>query len=261
MYQDKIILICDNTLDGIFTAVYDAWRFPARGTDVEIRTKESENYELFCRFMNVRTSEEKAAKVLRTVRRNLGIQTYEALCYAVLAEDEEKGTAVFYVLYSALGQGRCNARIMESLADTHVRHVAQLHKKVWNEIHHYFGFVRFQETGTGAMLSVIAPKHDVLTMLGPHFANRFPGETWVIYDRKRKKALFHPKGGSCQIRQGISLELKPGTELSETGEYEELWRAFCKSITIQERKNEKLQKQLMPLRFRADMTEFEGMSD
>ena len=34
MYQDKIILICDNTLDGIFTAVYDAWRFPAIGTDV-----------------------------------------------------------------------------------------------------------------------------------------------------------------------------------------------------------------------------------
>ena len=145
---------------------------------------------------------------------------------------------------------------MESLADTHVRHVAELHKKVWNEIHHYFGFVRFQEMGAGVMLSVITPRHDVLTMLGPHFSNRFPGETWIIYDNSRKKALLHPKGGRCQIRQGISLNLNYGTDLSEEGEYEQLWREFCRSITIEERKNEKLQKQLLPLRFRPNMTEF-----
>ncbi|MDY5022923.1 MAG: TIGR03915 family putative DNA repair protein [Blautia sp.] len=256
MYQDKVILICENTLDGIFTAVYDGWRFPARGTDVEIRTKEPENFELFCRFMNVKTSEEKAVKVLRTIRRSLGMNTYEAVCHAVLADDAEKGTSIFYVLYGALGQGRCNPRIMESLADTHVRHVAELHKKVWNEIHHYFGFVRFQEMGAGVMLSVITPRHDVLTMLGPHFSNRFPGETWIIYDNSRKKALLHPKGGRCQIRQGISLNLNYGTDLSEEGEYEQLWREFCRSITIEERKNEKLQKQLLPLRFRPNMTEF-----
>ena len=256
MCQDKVIFICENTLDGIFTAVYDGWCLPARKTEVEIRTEEPVNYELFCRFIEVKTSEEKAGKVMRTIRHSLGMNIYEAVCHAVLADDEEKGTSIFYVLYAALGQGRCNPRIMESLADIQVRHVEELHKKVWNEIHHYFGFVRFQEMGAGIMLSVITPSHDVLAMLGPHFSNRFPGETWIIYDNRRKKALLHLKGGKCQIRQGITLNMKCHTNLPEAGEYEKLWREFCRSITIEERKNEKLQKQLLPLRFRPNMTEF-----
>ena len=44
--------------------------------------------------------------------------------------------------------------------------------------------------------------------------------------------------------------------MGDRGEYEELWQAFCDSVSIEARHNEKLQKQMLPLRFRNNMPEF-----
>ena len=48
------------------------------------------------------------------------------------------------------------------------------------------------------------------------------------------------------------------TEVSEKElDCEELFRKFCHTIAIQERRNEKLQRNMLPLHFRAHMTEFQ----
>ena len=88
-----------------------------------------------------------------------------------------------------------------------------------------------------------------------HFSNRFPNENWVIYDEKRQKALCHEKGKECVMRKGVRIQV-PGSAVGDMGEYEELWQTFCDSISIEARRNEKLQKQMLPLRFQNNMPEF-----
>ena len=88
-----------------------------------------------------------------------------------------------------------------------------------------------------------------------HFSNRFPNENWVIYDEKRKKALCHEKGKECVMRKEVRIQV-PGSAVGDMGEYEELWQTFCDSISIEARRNEKLQKQMLALHFRSNMPEF-----
>lgn len=257
MEYKKKRLICSDDMEGIFTAVYDGWLWSARGTEIEISTEEPDCEELFCTCVEIAADMQKAEKVRRTIENKLGSLAYEAVCYAAVSTHPRKGTAIFHVLRRALGKGRCDRRIMEDLSDPYVNLVWKLRVKVWHELHRFFGFVRFREVGGGVLLSEITPDNDILSMLAPHFADRFPNENWMIYDSKRNKVLIHPSGKGCLIRTGVSLTREERDLLTDTEDYESLWKAFCKSVTVQERKNPHLQQQLLPLKFRTNMVEFE----
>ena len=53
----------------------------------------------------------------------------------------------------------------------------------------------------------------------------------------------------------IAEEAKSQLSMDEE-DYRAMWKSFTKSIAIEARKNEELQKKLLPLRFRDKMTEF-----
>ena len=256
MNGEKTVLICENSMEGIFTAVYDGWLDGTGNHEVEVRTCMPDNLELFCTYRAIETDQVKAGKVMRTILMKLGTEIYEYICYAAVSLHPDRGTAIYRVLRKALGHGRCNTRVMEALADPDVCLVAKLRTKVWHEFHRYLGFVRFYEVGGGVLFSRIRPENDILAMLGPHFSNRFPNENWMIYDEGRETVLLHPKRGECSLRSGVTLSEEYRETLSNTEEYEELWRCFCKSITIQERTNGMLPQQFLPLKFRKNMTEF-----
>lgn len=256
MNGEKTILICEDCMEGIFTAVYDGWKDGNGGREVEVRTREPENMELFAVYRRILTDREKSGKVMITIRKKLGVRVYEDICYAAAADSPERGTAIYRVLRMALGEGRCNARVMDALADPYVSTVSRLRIRVWHEFHRYFGFLRFQELADSILFGKIAPDNDILEMLGPHFSNRFPNENWMIYDEKREKVLVHPKGGCCTLQRNVKLNRQYGEALDRPEEYEALWKAFCKSITIEERHNSGLQQQLLPLKFRPNMVEF-----
>lgn len=257
MYDEKLILLCEDSMEGIFTAVYDGWISGAKGIFVEIRTEMPDCLELFCTYKEIVTDCEKSCKVGRTIRNKLGEEAYEYLCYAVVSTHPDKGTAIFQVLLKALSKGRRNVRIMEDLSDPYVNRVWKLHTKVWHEFHRFYGFVRFREIGGGVLFSKIAPENDILVMLAPHFENRFPNEHWMIYDERRHKVILHPKGERCTLRTDVELSQDYREELMNTEEYEDLWKVFCEGITVHERRNGKLQQQFVPLKFRSNMLEFQ----
>lgn len=256
MEYEKKILICKDSLEGIFTGIYDGWLWGARGLLVEIRTREPDCPEFFCTCVDILPDTEKAHKVARSVKRKLGGEVYEAICYAAVSLHPEKGTAIFRVLQRAFQGGRCRRDVIEDLTDPDVHLVMKLRTRVWHEYHRYFGFVRFRDAGGGVLFSEIAPENDILEMLAPHFADRFPNENWMIYDERRKKVLVHPKGGTCSIHAEVILNEDQRKTLGRAEEYEQLWKAFCESVTIQERKNPRLQQQFLPLKFRSNMLEF-----
>lgn len=116
MEYKKKMLICDDTMEGIFTAVYDSWRWGNRGFSVGIAVREPDYPELFTENLEIISDSVKAFKVARTIKNRLGGQVYEAVCYAAASVHPEKGTAIFYLLRRALEKGRIDTRVLELLA-------------------------------------------------------------------------------------------------------------------------------------------------
>lgn len=116
MEYKKKMLICDDTMEGIFTAVYDGWRWGNRGFSVGIAVRDPDYPELFTENLEIISDSVKAFKVARTIKNRLGGQVYEAVCYAAASVHPEKGTAIFYLLRRALEKGRIDTRVLELLA-------------------------------------------------------------------------------------------------------------------------------------------------
>ena len=65
--MNRQIFLCEDSPDGIFTGVYDAWAAKVPHELVELRTARPENLEFFCDYHTSARDEEKAQKVRRTM--------------------------------------------------------------------------------------------------------------------------------------------------------------------------------------------------
>ena len=104
----------------------------------------------------------------------------------------------------------------------------------------------------------LAPENQVLPLLGAHFADRFPREHFLIFDHTHCDILAHEAGGSWWIIKDVPMENKKfeaGAVSGQEAEFQRLWRGFCSSVSIKERENPQLQRQLWPYKFRKWMTE------
>ena len=85
--------------------------------------------------------------------------------------------------------------------------------------------LRFEELENGVLLGKVDPEADVLTLMAPHFADRFPMENWMIYDRRRKKAVVHPKRKSWYLVEEIPEEVLDSQQRSAAEqEMDTLWK-------------------------------------
>ena len=67
--DDRMVLfICEDSIDGIFTGVYDAWASRLGHSNVGLRVQGQMNLELFAEYQEVQTDPAKAEKVARSIR-------------------------------------------------------------------------------------------------------------------------------------------------------------------------------------------------
>lgn len=254
------IFECEDTVDGIFTAVYDAWDSRLGHANVRLQLQGVHTLQLFADYREVVTDGGKAEKVARTIRRRMGTESYEMIYRAASAQDAEKADAVYRVIVLGLSErsGVRSAEAIRKLQDPSVCHVFELARKVWHETHRYLGFVRFRELESGVLFSEIEAEAQVLPMLAIHFADRFPNENFMIYDHGHRDCLVHRAGGPWVILKDTEPDTDQRQRLSEDeAGMQRLWRGFCRSISIKERENPALQRQVWPLKFRKWMTEAE----
>ena len=253
------IFLCDDTMEGIFTAVYDAWASRLGHANVKLQVRGG-TMELFADYREAETDMEKAEKVARTIKRELGEEGWEQISRAALAFCKERADAIYRVLVLALSEGRKRkeADILAQIQNPSVCLIMELSRSVWHETHRYMGFIRFRELQSGVLFSEIAPENQVLPLLGAHFADRFPREHFLIFDHTHCDILAHEAGGSWWIIKDVPMENKKfeaGAVSGQEAEFQRLWRGFCSSVSIKERENPQLQRQLWPYKFRKWMTE------
>ena len=135
----------------------------------------------------------------------------------------------------------------------------ELERSTNNEIQRLLQFLRFQELKNGYLFARINPKCAILPYLAEHFSDRLSGENWIIVDTVRDSVLIHEKDSKCFLANVDDVDFDSFTpEYSEDEElWQKLWKRFVDTIAIKERINPRLQMQMLPLRFRKYMKEFD----
>ena len=252
------ILVCEDTQEGIFTGIYEAYERKCDPAHTVIQAGEDGELCLFSDYRKVVPDMEKAEKVARTLRRRFGEECFEQLCLALSSWQPDKGQAVYRTVVEGLS-GRVKGRLMDHLGNPYVARAFELSRAAGNESHHLLGFLRFSETADGLLFAQIGPKNNVLAHMMPHFADRFPGENFVILDENRRLYGVHPAHKEWFLALSQDGPEKKDLEFSDTElQMQELFRFFCRKIMIKERENRALQRQMLPYRFQEYMVEFGG---
>jgi len=145
------------------------------------------------------------------------------------------------------------------LAEEPVWSINRIARRVAHEAHKFKGFVRFREvewSDQAFMYAAIEPDADILAFIAPHFTERVGDRPWMIHDQRRSQAAVYDLKVWRLIRD-IDLAAPPAYTPGEEA-CVRLWRGYFEHLAIPERRNPKLQRQHVPVRYRGNLVEFNG---
>ena len=255
--MEEKYIICEDSLEGIFTAIYDAYALKEGHEHIHVQVGEEDNYRLFASYLYSQPDSVKTNKVIRTLRNRLGEEVYLTICRAAASFYPDKGEAVYRTVVEGItaGSGR---RTMDNLRNPYVTRTFELARRTANEAHHEIEFLRFKELEQGVLYAKIGPENNVLSFIMPHFADRLAPENFMIHDEKRGLFGVHPAREEWYLVSGTEEFVQESLKWSEEEmKYQELFTLFHKTVAIKERENRHLQRQMLPLRFQDYMVEFD----
>ena len=118
------------------------------------------------------------------------------------------------------------------------------------------GFLRFRQLEGGLLYAPMEPECDVLCLVSRYFLARMGDEEWMIHDLAREQAAVC-NGGRLTLCElpGFAQRLSCDEELCQ-----ELWRMYFKTVSVSERRNPRLQKSFMPMKYWKILVEQPGVS-
>ena len=257
--MEEKYIICEDSLEGIFTAIYDAYALREGHEHLHVQVGETDNYRLFATYLHSQSDFGKTEKVVRTLQERLGEHVYGTICRAAASNGTDKGDAVYHTVVDGITCGH-GSSTMEKLRNPYVARTFALARRTANEVHHELEFIRFQELKQGVLYARIGPENNVMPFVMPHFADRLAPEDFMIHDENRGLFGVHPARGEWYLVSGVEQneeEQQVALQYSDKEQqYQELFTLFHKTIAIRERRNKRLQQQMLPLRFQEYMTEF-----
>ncbi len=248
-------VVYDGTYEGWLTAIFDIYAYKL--TDVVFSSEEASPALLFGTTHSVITDEQKAERVLTGLQKRLSAEGLTQL-YKTYLSDIDRPEEVMCRFVRHVFDSPHN--IEEDFAHPAVWKVKQAAKRVKREAHRMEAFVRFKLTNDQLYYAIIEPDCDVLPLIAPHFQSRYADQRWFIYDAKRRYGIYY----DLETVTTVAIEFQHGratsqllVEISDEREefYQELWRRYFKSVTIEARKNRRLQLQHMPKRYWKHLTE------
>ena len=242
-----IAYVYDGTLEGLFTAVFTAFR--RKENPAVIAPEGRLQMALGQEVITIQTDSALSERVEKGIRQKMGDMVYEDIWTAFLSQDADKSTKIYRYICVGLKMG---ASVREHLAHEDVTAISHLNRHTGNEAHLLKGFVRFSLMENGVYYAKITPKNNVLPLLMPHFTDRYSDQPLLIYDETNRMAgVYDLREWYLVETDGITLpDIAEGEE-----EWRQMWKRFYGAIAIKERTNRKLRRGLMPKRYWGNMTE------
>ena len=246
--MDELILTFDGTFDGFLSAVYYAVKNRVRPRHISI--EKSVQTDLTAKLVNVPTDSLNSEKVRSVICDKMGLDALKRTYYAFLNSSPDSATAVYKYLLYGLKYGK---KTSNYLSEPDIFKAYELARAVTREADRVQGFLRFSVMEGGVEYAPFEPVHDIITIITPHFAERLKSIPFVIHDIKREKAAVYTiKEWFLTDASEITL---PSLSHDEKN-FRAMWHEFYRAIAIRERKNERLQNNMLPKMYRKHMTEF-----
>lgn len=250
------VFIYDQTFEGLLTVVFDAY---FRKTFPDILQPEGEPLPLFCdEVLTVYTDDEKSGRVWKGLQRKLSPAALSALTICWLSELPGIDLLLFRYMRKAIDAPQS---IELNFGDADVLEATQICKKVNQERLRIMQFLRFQKAADGTFFAAIEPIYNALPLAINHLKDRFADQKWLVYDLKRAYGFYYDLTTVTEVNfENKEAHLLSGM-LNETlmaqdeKQFQQLWKAYFKSITIKERINPRLHRQNLPVRFWKYLTE------
>lgn len=257
---DVHVLVHDGGLEGFLSAVFESFRLRLGVERVESRGRQTVG--LFEVEHRVETDPDHAGRVLAGIHARGGSEMVSMVRAALLSEIDGIETVVWRYLSKVFGRSAdASDRSIalfggswRNVLDPDMHATLDAANKTCHEAHRFQGFVRFSKAPDGSLFSVIAPDHDILPLLAPHFLSRFPGEPWSIFDERRGRCLRRT-GNEAQIlevdRRNLPRDTREIRKVVGEGEevFLDLWKVYYEAINIAQRANPKLLRRNLPVKY------------
>lgn len=250
------IFICEDSIDGIFTAIYMAWEEGTSHTDIScIFDAKNFNYSFFETYTYVKADCNISNKVIRSIQQKLGDYVYSIIFRVINSNEPSKASIVYHSLQKLFKHGK---EYINNIHDKFIYDLFKIDRKVSNEAAFYREIIRFNENASGLLLARIEPDNNIIYMLTDHFADRLHCEDFVIYDIKRNFCYIHTANGKNLFYNDSDSGLY--NKINSYSDYDikcqKLWKSFFNSIAIKERINPELQRNMLPVKYRKYLSEF-----
>lgn len=237
----------DGSFYGFLTIVYHSFKkqqFPE-----VILTPETAVESLFLSEW-IDKDEEKANKIYHRLQQRLQPANFQFIVDGFYATIENKEVHLLEAILIALNT---KDMLINFIGHPSVLAIQKGIKTLLGEAHLYTGFVRFEYVGK-ILFSKISPKYFSLPYICPHFAERYPLESIMIYDETHR-ILALIKQSEISFVENTDCPQFEEQQLEE--DIQQQWKTFLQAVTIKERINKKAQLGHMPLRFQKHMPEWQ----
>ena len=249
--ETNLVYVYDGTLEGFLCCVYES--FARRQIPDEIHSGHGQTM-LFEETEWIRTDIGHAEKVYVSLAEKICPEAQDFIRHAFLTQRTDREILMYRWICMGYRLGR---KVFDCLTDETVDALTKAVRNLQREAHLLMGFARFT-VYDGVMVACISPKNTVLPLLSDHFADRYPDEVFMIYDKTHQMAVVHKAEGTL-LTSMRDLDLPPIEDAEKA--YRTLWQCFYQTIAIEARENPKCRMNHMPRRFWHNLTEFDLPSD
>jgi probable DNA metabolism protein len=245
-----MLLLYDNTFEGFLSAVFECYSRKIEPLDICPEAHHQET--MFIRKENIVTDIMHADRVWNGLQNKLSPETRQLPYTAFLSGEKGIEMTLYRFIRLAFASP---VPIGGNYGDPDVLMVRKAARSVAKEAMRMMQFIRFQRTRDDIYYAPISPAYDVMPMILRQFKNRFADQVWLIYDLNRDYGFFYNRQTIEEVViaeksfNAVDGAMPHGMLQEDEAVYQLMWNQYCRSITIRERLNLKLQKQHMPKRY------------
>ncbi|OUJ73054.1 TIGR03915 family putative DNA repair protein [Hymenobacter crusticola] len=241
----------DGSFDGLLTVLLEMYERKVQPNSVQ--PADAVQGGLFTATVPIQTNEEKAERVWKGMLKYMDNDTRTKLYHVFLSERPDREMLICrFVQQAVTARGRVD--VSENYADDTVRLVHHISQQLGREKHRMEAFVRFEKTSEELFHATIEPDFDVLPLIAPHFTKRYADQRWLIFDQRRRYGLYYDLARTDIVEFETEAPQRR-TDVSATVLDEReplfklLWQTYFDHANIPERKNLKLHRRHIPLRY------------
>ncbi len=240
----NIVYQIEDSLSGIFTAVYDSFLYKEEVGDVTISDEQKNFLNCYRKILN---DKNKIKKVDAKLKNILYSKNYAEIKKAFLSGDDKKHLIIFNYLVKII---RCNKDCTLNFSDIDISNYHNLLQRISLESHRFKGFIRFEKSKEGVYIAKFSPDNDIITLIFPHFKRRFKNNPFILHDEKRNIIALSNKEKSLITNGNTNF-----FTLNVDEDFKKLFKLYHDSVNIICRKNTRLMLNYLPKRYHKNLPE------